>query len=90
MASLREMPVISSAARLKDMMRHSWSTVKTPSDMLSKMISVTLSGIGVDFGFFMRLGNEGHICRCAGFPWAPLVDGIEGGEMGFGLVPGGR
>jgi hypothetical protein len=35
------------------MMRHSWSTVNTPSEMLSSMISVTFSGIGPDAGFFM-------------------------------------
>jgi hypothetical protein len=40
MASLRGMPVISSAARLKDVMRHSASTVKTPSEMLSRIASV--------------------------------------------------
>jgi hypothetical protein len=39
-ASPRATPVISSAARLNDVMRHSGSTVKTPSEMLSKMASV--------------------------------------------------
>jgi hypothetical protein len=44
MASLRRMPVISSAARLKDVIDQSASTVKTPSEMLSKMMSVGVAG----------------------------------------------
>jgi len=39
-ASLRDTPVISSAARLNDVMRHSISTVNTPSEMLSRIASV--------------------------------------------------
>ena len=39
-ASSRGMPVISSAARLKEVMRQSPSTVNTPSEMLSRMASV--------------------------------------------------
>jgi len=38
-ASLRGTPVISSAARLKNEMRQSGSTVKTPSEMLSRIAS---------------------------------------------------
>jgi hypothetical protein len=40
MASLRGTPVISSAARLNEVTRQSESTVKTPSEMLSRMVSV--------------------------------------------------
>jgi hypothetical protein len=40
------MPVIFSAARLKEVMRHSESTVKTPSEMLSRMASVGVSNAG--------------------------------------------
>jgi hypothetical protein len=47
MASLREVLVIFSAARLNEVMRHSRSTVKTPSEMLSRMASVGVSGPGV-------------------------------------------
>jgi hypothetical protein len=47
MASLREVFVIFSAARLNEVMRHSRSTVKTPSEMLSRMASVGVSGAGV-------------------------------------------
>jgi hypothetical protein len=39
-AALRKIPVISEAALLKDVMRHLPSTVKTPSEMLSRMIAV--------------------------------------------------
>ncbi|OPZ89153.1 MAG: hypothetical protein BWY73_01557 [candidate division TA06 bacterium ADurb.Bin417] len=39
-ASRRGTPVIFSAARLKEVIRHSLSTVKTPSEMLSRMDSV--------------------------------------------------
>jgi hypothetical protein len=39
-ASLRGTPVISSAARLNEVTRHSESTVKTPSEMLSRMVPV--------------------------------------------------
>jgi hypothetical protein len=39
-ASVRDTPVISSAARLNDVMRHIMSTVKTPSEMLSSIASV--------------------------------------------------
>jgi len=52
MASPRDMPVISSAARLNDVILHSPSTVNTPSEMLSRIASVDcgaafLSDIGV-------------------------------------------
>jgi len=40
MASLREIPVISSAARLNEVIRQSRSTVKTPSEILSKIAFV--------------------------------------------------
>ena len=40
-ASSRGMPVISSAARLNEVMRQSGPTVKTPSAMLSSMMSVS-------------------------------------------------
>ena len=40
MASSRATPVICSAPRLKEVMRHSGSTVNTPSEMLSRMESV--------------------------------------------------
>jgi hypothetical protein len=49
-ASCAEMPVISSAARLKNVIRQSRSMVKTPSAMLFKMISVC--GDRVDFMTF--------------------------------------
>ncbi|MPN13149.1 hypothetical protein SDC9_160469 [bioreactor metagenome] len=39
-ASLRSMPVMASAARLNEVTRHSRSTVKTPSEMLSRIASV--------------------------------------------------
>ena len=42
-ASFRDIPVISSAARLNEVIRHSRSTVKTPSEILSRMASV---GVG--------------------------------------------
>jgi hypothetical protein len=38
MTSFRSHPVIRSAARLNEVIRPSWSTVKIPSGMLSKMI----------------------------------------------------
>ena len=38
MTSSRPHPVICSAARLNEVIRPSWSTVKIPSGMLSKMI----------------------------------------------------
>ena len=38
MTSLRDQPVMRSAARLNEVIRPSWSTVKMPSGMLSKMI----------------------------------------------------
>ena len=53
MASLRGIPVISSSARLKDVMRHSASTVKTPSEMLSRIASVGV--IRADFLPFFNL-----------------------------------
>jgi len=40
-ASCLSTPVISWAARLKEVILHSGSTVKTPSEMLSRMASVT-------------------------------------------------
>jgi hypothetical protein len=43
-ASRRETPVIFSAARLNEVMRQSNPTVKTPSEMLSRMASVGASG----------------------------------------------
>jgi hypothetical protein len=39
MASLRRMPVMLSAARLNETMRQSASTVNTPSEILSRMVS---------------------------------------------------
>ena len=44
-ASARDTPVISSAARLKDVMRQSRSTVNTPSEMLSRIASVSASAV---------------------------------------------
>ena len=54
-ASLRDTPVITSAARLNDVMRHSLSTVNTPSEMLSKIASVGLAcGPVTRFLFVLR------------------------------------
>ena len=45
MASRRSTPVICSAARLNEVTRHCRSTVKTPSEMLSRMASVGVSTV---------------------------------------------
>jgi hypothetical protein len=44
MASARAILVICSAARLKEETRHSASTVKTPSEMLSRIEPVSIRG----------------------------------------------
>jgi len=46
-ASERGTPVITSAALLKEVMRHFRSMVKTPSEMLSRIVSVRLWAGGV-------------------------------------------
>ena len=59
LASSREMPVIVSAARLNEVMRQSWSTVKTPSEMLSRMASVEAGATGLGlFCLFKRMVNH--------------------------------
>jgi len=50
-ASERPTPVMSSAARLKDVMSQSMSTVKTPSEMLSRITSVGVKAPGFLFFF---------------------------------------
>jgi hypothetical protein len=55
MAASRGMPVISSAARLNDETRHSPSTVKTPSEMLSRIESVAIPGSLGAGGVLLRL-----------------------------------
>ena len=52
-ASRRGTPVISSAARLNEVMRHVSSTVKTPSEMLSRMAPVG-APIPVSFRLVLR------------------------------------
>jgi hypothetical protein len=59
-ASLRGTPVIFSAAQLKDVMHHPASTVKTPSEMLSRMVSVSTGTR--DDGFILRFGFEVMDC----------------------------
>jgi len=44
-ASFRDIPVISSAARLNEVIRHSRSTVKTPSEILSRIASVGVGAV---------------------------------------------
>jgi len=53
MASRRGIPVISSAARLNEVMRQAASTVNTPSEMLSRIAAVGASIIGVVADFFL-------------------------------------
>jgi hypothetical protein len=53
----RGTPVIASAARLKVAIRHAVSTVKTPSEMLSKMASVVVGMVGI---YLLRL----YVPRC--------------------------
>jgi hypothetical protein len=63
MASERDTPVIASAARLKDVMRHSRSTVNTPSEMLSRMSSVGVRAVffvNEDMIFLVPLGQPGQ------------------------------
>jgi hypothetical protein len=59
MASVRDTPVMVSAARLKDEMRHSRSTVNTPSDMLSRMASVGVGAVALFLGGFIALRGAG-------------------------------
>ena len=66
MASSRGMPVISSAARLKIVIRHSASTVKTPSEMLSSTASVGVwaRGLrlwGLRFMIRLRVAERGSV-----------------------------
>jgi hypothetical protein len=49
------MPVISSAARLKKVIRQSKSTVNTPSEMLSRIASVGAVNTGPWFSFVLPI-----------------------------------
>jgi hypothetical protein len=78
-ASVRPMPVMSSAARLNDVIRHSASTVNTPSEMLSRMMSVERAPA---WWFFMswqeRLSLAWHRRRTAGRGPAAHVPIVSG------------
>jgi len=60
-ASLRDTPVIFSAARLNEVTRHPSSTVNTPSEMLSKIASVAVGIFVSGLCFFRLIGTLSHI-----------------------------
>lgn len=57
-ASARATPVISSAARLNEAIRHCASTVNTPSEMLSRMASVALRAVTAPSGISSRVESS--------------------------------